>query len=466
MLMNENNPGVDEVRNFIVANLPAVAKLLMVMIENDPGVDEVRIFFLANLPSVAKIRMITNDPGVDEVRILVVANLPAVVKLLMIGNLATEGRMVTTRMRTSSAPGSFFSITRISATEGSTTTTDGRLARKKMFASSTIGLFAIISFTTEHPPDAAPRIRDDSPEDTNNFFTPSDVLRQERRRKPDKPDDFVTFEDSDSEEETPAQQHQVLSTSFNFVDYVRSRESNLTEERNVDPSYTSRHILTHDMFKETPIALGNISKVFCAQWLSNRQVVFGTKCNKLMVYDVNTRKVDAIPTLPNSRGTSPDTQSGIHACQINPSNSMLATEARHSADIAIYRLPTIDPLCKPSHSEERNQLRLCPGYNPEDAREQRGQTMLATSGYRVFVGDDSVHGAGGCRLAAHHRPPVNGHLLCNRIATPASEVVDLTPRPRNVSNCVARNHPAGQQQRRGMDRGDRYDCNRGDMVPR
>uniref|UniRef100_A0A8D8A3K3 DDB1- and CUL4-associated factor 12 n=1 Tax=Culex pipiens TaxID=7175 RepID=A0A8D8A3K3_CULPI len=213
------------------------------------------------------------------------------------------------------------------------------------------------------------------------------ILRQERRRKPDKPDDFVTYEDSDSEEETPAQQHQVLSTSFNFVDYVRSRESDLTEERNVDPSYASRHILTHDMFKETPIALGNINKVFCSQWLSNRQVVFGTRCNKLMVNDVNTRKVDAIPTLSNSRGTSPDTQSGIHACQINPSNSMLATGARHSADIAIYRLPTIDPLCKPSHSKERNQLRLCPGYNPEDARdarEQSGQTMLATSGYRSW----------------------------------------------------------------------------------
>lgn len=64
-----------------------------------------------------------------------------------------------------------------------------------------------------------------------------------------------------------------------------------------------------------------------------------------MVYDVNTRKVDAIPTLPNSRGASPDTQSGIHACQINPSHSLLATGARHSADIAIYRLPTLDPLC-------------------------------------------------------------------------------------------------------------------------
>ncbi|KAL1386783.1 hypothetical protein pipiens_012818 [Culex pipiens pipiens] len=131
--MITNDPGVEEVRILFVANLPSVTEMLMN--ENVPGVNEVRIFFLAYLPSVAKIRMITNDPGVDEVRILVVANLPALAKLLMIENvpednevrirdffdyqqLATEGRMVTTRMRTSSAPGSFFSITRISATEG------------------------------------------------------------------------------------------------------------------------------------------------------------------------------------------------------------------------------------------------------------------------------------------------------------------------------------------------------------
>lgn len=116
--------------------------------------------------------------------------------------------------------------------------------------------------------------------------------------------------------------------------------------RDIDISYASRHILTHDMFKESPINLGNINKVFCSQWLSHRQVVFGTKCNKLMVYDVNSRKLDSIPTLPGSRTTSPpDSQSGIHACQINPSRTLLATGARHSADIAIYKLPTLDPVC-------------------------------------------------------------------------------------------------------------------------
>lgn len=64
-----------------------------------------------------------------------------------------------------------------------------------------------------------------------------------------------------------------------------------------------------------------------------------------MVYDVNMRRVDAIPTLIGNRTNAIETQNGIHAIQINPSRTLLATGARHSADIAVYRLPTLDPVC-------------------------------------------------------------------------------------------------------------------------
>lgn len=64
-----------------------------------------------------------------------------------------------------------------------------------------------------------------------------------------------------------------------------------------------------------------------------------------MVYDVNMRRVDAIPTLIGNRVSGGETQNGIHAIQINPSRTLLATGARHSSDIAVYRLPTLDPVC-------------------------------------------------------------------------------------------------------------------------
>ncbi|XP_034938952.1 DDB1- and CUL4-associated factor 12-like [Chelonus insularis] len=105
-----------------------------------------------------------------------------------------------------------------------------------------------------------------------------------------------------------------------------------------------------EALKEYPISVKYMNKIFCSQWLSDRQVVFGTKCNKLMVYDVATQKLDQIPSL-HGRQTNPagapvaEQQCGIHSVQINPSRTLLSTGARNSNEIAIYRLPTLDPVC-------------------------------------------------------------------------------------------------------------------------
>jgi len=67
-----------------------------------------------------------------------------------------------------------------------------------------------------------------------------------------------------------------------------------------------------------------------------------------MVYDVVTQRLDQIPSLQGRRDsiTLPqDQQCGIHSVQINPSKTLLATGARNSSEIAVYRLPTLDPVC-------------------------------------------------------------------------------------------------------------------------
>lgn len=176
------------------------------------------------------------------------------------------------------------------------------------------------------------------------------ALKLEKSRKPEKPEDFVCYDDSDDDEDSPSYQHRALRTSFNVVDYIRSREYDFRETRTFNSDYGSRHILAHDMFKERPISLNNMNKVFCSEWLSDRQVVFGTKCNKLMVYDVTTEKIDQIPCLSGKRESVADmapaeTANGIHALQINPSKTLLASGAKNSNEIAIYRLPTLDPVC-------------------------------------------------------------------------------------------------------------------------
>jgi len=172
--------------------------------------------------------------------------------------------------------------------------------------------------------------------------------------------DFVYYSDSEDEavDAEPQAEESSYAISCNFVDCLANRERGCDRKfqtMRLASEYGTRHMLSNAMLKEYPVTQSNVnkvtgldgfSKVFCSQWLSHKQVIFGTKCNKLMVVDVNTRHMDQIPSLQSSENSvPPDSECGIHSIEINPSRTLLATGARNSNDVAVYRLPTLDPIC-------------------------------------------------------------------------------------------------------------------------
>lgn len=74
-------------------------------------------------------------------------------------------------------------------------------------------------------------------------------------------------------------------------------------------------------------------KVLCSRWLNNHQVIFGTKCNSLMIYDIYTTGSDLLIKLKSNESK------GIYTCEINPSRTLLAT------GVTIFRLSSCNLPC-------------------------------------------------------------------------------------------------------------------------
>lgn len=103
--------------------------------------------------------------------------------------------------------------------------------------------------------------------------------------------DFLYYSDSDDEDFDLAgagYQPGGDRLSCNFVDCLAARETGLHQlgggryfNQRLSSEYGTRHMLANAMMKETSVLMPNMDKIFCSKWLSHRQVVFGTKCNKV-----------------------------------------------------------------------------------------------------------------------------------------------------------------------------------------
>lgn len=126
--------------------------------------------------------------------------------------------------------------------------------------------------------------------------------------------------------------------------YTQKRQLGFVRPSTIVNDYVSQRMPL--LLREREFKMGKIDKIFTSQWLNHKQVVFGTKCNKLMVLDVHSGLVDHIPSLKSSDNSSPAAcPCGIHSIAVNPSKSLLATGAENTNDLAVYKLPTFDPVC-------------------------------------------------------------------------------------------------------------------------
>ncbi|TPP65027.1 DDB1-and CUL4-associated factor 12 [Fasciola gigantica] len=102
------------------------------------------------------------------------------------------------------------------------------------------------------------------------------------------------------------------------------------------------------VWNKRPVNPGFRNKIFASQWVTTNYIVYGTKCNQLVLYDTKTNEALEIPLIRSEAsrsGCSSSTACGIHSIQKNTSETLLATGGQNVNEVGIYKLSELSPYC-------------------------------------------------------------------------------------------------------------------------
>lgn len=116
---------------------------------------------------------------------------------------------------------------------------------------------------------------------------------------------------------------------------------------NVSTNYFSYYVSHQITDTVSMYSMSSRKQILSAHILFNSFVLnIGQFSLQLLVLDMLSDRSLSIPVLEGSPNSEfPESNCGIHSIKISPARTLLATSGQNPNNLAVYRLPTFDPMC-------------------------------------------------------------------------------------------------------------------------